>query len=61
MKNRRFGIAGGLNLQNITTAAATGAYLVDISSGIEAGPGLKDPLLMAAVMEKIIQYRRAGK
>jgi len=44
-----WGLAGGLNPANIAQAiAATGAPLVDCSSGVETAPGIKDTALIAA-------------
>ncbi len=43
------GIAGGLDPQNVTGAIhAVRPALVDVSSGVEAAPGIKDPDLVAA-------------
>jgi len=40
---RPFAIAGGLDLENVAQAlAASGASAVDVSSGVEATPGVKD-------------------
>lgn len=37
-------LSGGLNPENVAQAiTASGAALVDVSSGVEAAPGLKDP------------------
>lgn len=49
---RRFGrpwlLSGGLTPVNVAEAiSASGAALVDVSSGVEAAPGLKDPLKIA--------------
>lgn len=52
LTGRRFGrpwmLSGGLTPQNVAQAiAASGADLVDVSSGVETGRGLKDPQLIA--------------
>ncbi len=45
-------LAGGLDPWNVQEAiAASGAPLVDVSSGVERGPGLKDAALIAAFLD----------
>jgi phosphoribosylanthranilate isomerase len=45
-------LAGGLDPWNVAEAiAASGAPLVDVSSGVERGAGLKDPGLIAAFLD----------
>lgn len=56
MAGRRFQrpwfLAGGLNPWNVGEAvAASGAPILDVSSGVERGPGLKDPSLIAAFLD----------
>jgi len=42
-------LAGGLNADNVATAIQlTGARQVDVSTGVEAAPGIKDPARIAA-------------
>jgi phosphoribosylanthranilate isomerase len=58
LEGRRFSrphfLAGGLDPWNVAEAvAASGAPLVDVSSGVERGPGLKDPALIAAFLDAV--------
>jgi len=58
MEGRRFArpwfLAGGLDPWNVAEAvAASGAPLVDVSSGVERGPGLKDPALIQAFLDAV--------
>lgn len=47
-------LAGGLDPWNVAAAvAASGAPIVDVSSGVERGPGLKDPVLIEAFLEAV--------
>ena len=58
LKDRRFArpwlLAGGLDPWNVGDAiAASGAPMVDVSSGVERGPGLKDPALISAFLDAV--------
>lgn len=58
LSGRRFGrpwfLAGGLDPWNVAEAiAASGAPMVDVSSGVERGPGLKDPGLISAFLDAV--------
>lgn len=58
MKGRRFQkpwfLAGGLDPWNVAEAiGASGAPMVDVSSGVERGPGLKDPALITAFLDAV--------
>jgi len=47
-------LAGGLDPWNVAGAiAASGAPMVDVSSGVERGPGLKDPALITAFLDAV--------
>jgi phosphoribosylanthranilate isomerase len=52
--NRPWLLAGGLDPWNVGEAVRlTGAPLVDVSSGVERGPGVKDPALISAFLEAV--------
>jgi phosphoribosylanthranilate isomerase len=58
LAGRRFArpylLAGGLDPWNVSEAVRqSGAALVDVSSGVERGPGIKDPLLIKAFLEAV--------
>ena len=58
LKGRRFErpwfLAGGLDPWNVGDAlGASGAPLADVSSGVERGPGLKDPALITAFLDAV--------
>jgi len=47
-------LAGGLDPWNVAEALwQSGAPLVDVSSGVERGAGIKDPLLISAFLEAV--------
>ena len=47
-------LAGGLDPWNVTEAVRlSGAPLADVSSGVERGAGLKDPVLISAFLEAV--------
>ena len=49
---RPFMLAGGLNAENVAEAIkVTGADMVDVSSGVEMAPGVKDPQKIAKFIE----------
>lgn len=58
LEGRRFSrphfLAGGLDPWNVGEAIkASAAPLVDVSSGVERGPGLKDPALITAFLDAV--------
>ena len=47
-------LAGGLDASNVAAAvAASGARQVDVSSGVERAPGVKDPALIRAFLKAV--------
>lgn len=57
-----FWLAGGLNPENVTQAVKTlDPDWVDVSSGVEDGPGLKNPELMSAFITAAKSARREWK
>lgn len=58
LSGRRFArpwfLAGGLDRWNVAEAVdASGAPMVDVSSGVERGAGLKDPALITAFLDAV--------
>jgi phosphoribosylanthranilate isomerase len=52
--SRPWFLAGGLDPWNVADAVGlSGAPMVDVSSGVERGPGLKDPALIEAFLEAV--------
>lgn len=52
--SRPYFLAGGLDPWNLSEAVRrSGAPMVDVSSGVERGPGLKDPALIQAFLDAV--------
>ena len=55
-KQHHFMLSGGLDVDNVANALAiTGAAGVDVSSGVESAPGIKDPKRIKAFMARVRQ------
>lgn len=51
-------LAGGLNVGNVAAAiTATCPWAVDVSSGVESTPGIKDPALMSAFCREVARVQ----
>ena len=51
---QRWALSGGIDADNVERAAAvTGARLIDISSGVESAPGIKDVDKIAAFLQRV--------
>lgn len=49
-------LAGGINPDNINEALAVGTYAVDLCSGVESQPGIKDPAKMKTIFDRVARY-----
>jgi len=57
-------LSGGLNIQNVAAGIAqVGPYAVDVSSGVEAGKGIKDTQKISRFMHEVkrIDYKRLSE
>lgn len=53
-------IAGGLTPENLPSALALKPYGVDVSSGVEAVPGRKDPDKLRAFLAQVARFNGTG-
>ena len=52
---KRVFLAGGINPDNVATAVALGVYGIDVCSGVELKPGIKDHEKMKKLFKNIKQ------
>jgi len=51
--NKKIFLAGGITPDNITAALSVGTYGIDLCSGVESGPGIKDRQKLKTLFDKI--------
>ena len=51
--NKKIFLAGGITLDTITAALRVGTYGIDLCSGVESAPGIKDPQKLKNLFDKI--------
>ncbi|MCX8022080.1 MAG: phosphoribosylanthranilate isomerase [Syntrophorhabdaceae bacterium] len=56
--DRPYILAGGINEENILSALKYRPYAIDISSGVESKPGVKDPEKMKRIFDALCGYER---
>jgi indole-3-glycerol phosphate synthase/phosphoribosylanthranilate isomerase len=54
-------LAGGINPANAAPAARVGAYGLDLSSGVESAPGVKDPCRIDALFSALRPLSRKDR
>jgi indole-3-glycerol phosphate synthase/phosphoribosylanthranilate isomerase len=54
-------LAGGITPANAASAARVGAFGLDLSSGVEVAPGIKDPVLLEALFASLRPPSRKEK
>ncbi|MBN8215799.1 MAG: phosphoribosylanthranilate isomerase [Spirochaetes bacterium] len=50
---KRLVVAGGLSAENLAAVLALRPWAVDLNSGVEVSPGIKDPAAIGAVMDLV--------
>ena len=54
--HKKIFLAGGITPDNIIDALAVGTYGIDLCSGVESGPGIKDTAKLKTLFEKIKSF-----
>lgn len=55
---RKVAVAGGITPDNVEHVLKYGPYMIDVASGVEAEPGIKDSAKVMALAEKIRAFYR---
>ena len=53
LANTNIILSGGINLENVDNALSVKPWCLDINSGVESKPGIKDTLLIDTMIKKI--------
>ena len=56
LSSQKVFLAGGITPDNVIKALAAGTYGIDLCSGVEKAPGIKDPDKMKKLFEEINKY-----
>lgn len=56
--DKTWGLAGGIKVENIRSALQTGAQLIDVASGAESSPGIKDQTLIQQMVDCVNEFRQ---
>ena len=56
LSSQKVFLAGGITPENVTKALAAGTFGIDLCSGLERAPGIKDPHKMKKLFEEIKKY-----
>ncbi len=59
--DRPFILAGGIGLHNIEAAFQANPYAIDIASGVEKAPGIKDPGKMRRLFDAVDRFAVADR
>lgn len=57
---RRVAIAGGITPENVERVLEYNPYMIDVASGVESEPGVKDKTKVMALAEKVRGFKRGA-